>query len=264
MPRGLRGTRPAPVLLQLAAWLVSGAAGGSAWSGGAASIKDDDSISAAERELAEERATQWLDEDDAKPCPECAGARLNPVARNGARVRLEHRYGFARLPVTGALAAAGKLRFKGTQELIARDILEEIRQRLTFMNEVGLGYLSLDRSAKTLSAEARRNASGFPRSSAPTCAACSTCWTSPPSGYIRAITTACSTRSKLCAARATRSSSWSTTTRRCGAPITSSILAPVLGVHGGEVVAQGTLAEIQRNPHSYHGSAPQGPDSVTR
>ena len=45
-------------------------------------VKDDDSISAAERELAEERATQWLDEDDAKPCPECAGRAAQP---RGAR-----------------------------------------------------------------------------------------------------------------------------------------------------------------------------------
>ena len=112
--------------------------------------KDDDSLSAAEQELAEERATQWLDEDDEKPCPECAGARLNEVARN-VRVRNMTIDSFARLPVSGARGAAEKFKFKGTQAIIATDILDEIRQRLTFMEEVGLGYLALDRSAKTLS-----------------------------------------------------------------------------------------------------------------
>ena len=57
---------------------------------------------------------------------------------------------FAGMPVTGALKAAEKFKFKGTQALIATDIIDEIRQRLRFMDEVGLGYLSLDRSAKTL------------------------------------------------------------------------------------------------------------------
>ena len=45
----------------------------------------------------------------------------------------------------------GKLRFRGTQKMIAADLVPEIEQRLRFMENVGLGYLALGRSAKTLS-----------------------------------------------------------------------------------------------------------------
>src|SRR5207237_10781730 len=46
---------------------------------------------------------------------------------------------------------AGKLRFRGTQKTVAEELLPEIQQRLRFMENVGLGYLALGRSAKTLS-----------------------------------------------------------------------------------------------------------------
>src|SRR5438046_5030067 len=45
----------------------------------------------------------------------------------------------------------GKLRFRGTHKTIAAELLPEIQQRLKFMENVGLGYLALGRSAKTLS-----------------------------------------------------------------------------------------------------------------
>src|SRR4029450_5157081 len=50
-----------------------------------------------------------------------------------------------------ALALIRKLRFRGTQKVIVADLLPEIEQRLRFMENVGLGYLALGRSAKTLS-----------------------------------------------------------------------------------------------------------------
>ena len=50
-----------------------------------------------------------------------------------------------------ALAAVGKLRFSGSGKRVAQDIVPEIAQRLSFMGKVGLDYLSLDRSARTLS-----------------------------------------------------------------------------------------------------------------
>ncbi len=55
------------------------------------------------------------------------------------------------LPVSEALAELGKLKFNARQKLISADILPEIAQRLEFMGRVGLDYLGLDRSAKTLS-----------------------------------------------------------------------------------------------------------------
>src|SRR5439155_22234960 len=52
---------------------------------------------------------------------------------------------------TQALEQIGKLRFQGTPKTIAAELLPEIQQRLRFMENVGLGYLALGRSAKTLS-----------------------------------------------------------------------------------------------------------------
>jgi excinuclease ABC subunit A len=112
----------------------------------------------AEREVEIERAREW--NDDVLPiCPECQGQRLNPLAR---AVRLPlgrgaQEHGGFSIGEIGALSIVEALRFfrtvkpKGREARIARDILPEIVQRLEFLVEVGLGYLSLDRSATTLS-----------------------------------------------------------------------------------------------------------------
>src|SRR5690606_14949677 len=55
------------------------------------------------------------------------------------------------LPVRDAAKALKEFRFTGAREVIARDIMAEIFQRLKFLEEVGLGYLQLNRSATTLS-----------------------------------------------------------------------------------------------------------------
>ena len=214
-------------------------------------VKDDDSQSAAERELAEERATQWLDEDDERPCPECQGARLNAIARN-VRVRDLTIDSFARLPVSGARAAATKFKFKGTQALIATDILDEIRQRLTFMEEVGLGYLALDRSAKTLSGgETQRIRLSAQLGSnlrgvlyvldEPTIGL-------HPRDNNRLLDTLEALRSKGNSLIIVEHDD--ETMRRADHIVD---LGPGPGVHGGEVVAQGTLAEIEANPQSITG-----------
>ena len=103
-----------------------------------------------EAEMDEERRHEWLEEGEAQPCPDCHGVRLNEIARN---VRLQGRTigDLVKLPVSAALDAIGKLKFAAKQKLISADILPEIRQRLEFMGRVGLDYLGLDRSAKTLS-----------------------------------------------------------------------------------------------------------------
>jgi excinuclease ABC subunit A len=114
----------------------------------------------AEREVEIERAREWAEDDGPLPvCPECQGQRLNPLARavrlplgRGAR---DH--GGFTVGEIGALSIVEAVRFfrtvkpKGREARIARDILPEIVQRLEFLVEVGLGYLSLDRSATTLS-----------------------------------------------------------------------------------------------------------------
>ncbi|MGB8168725.1 MAG: excinuclease ABC subunit UvrA [Chthoniobacteraceae bacterium] len=101
-------------------------------------------------EMARERQHEWLDEGEAKPCPSCHGARLNEIARH---VRLQARTidEFTGLSVRGALAMLGKLKFSADEKQISEDIVPEIAQRLTFMGQVGLDYLAMSRSAKTLS-----------------------------------------------------------------------------------------------------------------
>ena len=86
----------------------------------------------------------------AQACPECGGARLNPAARC---VRFEGHTLPAVLawPIAHALPYFEKLRLEGNRAKIAEEILREIRFRLTFLDQVGLGYLTLDRRANTLS-----------------------------------------------------------------------------------------------------------------
>src|SRR5437870_10540947 len=58
---------------------------------------------------------------------------------------------FTRLPVSRALEVGGKIKLSGREAIIAGRIVHEIVERLQFLNAVGLGYISLDRSAATLS-----------------------------------------------------------------------------------------------------------------
>ncbi len=103
-----------------------------------------------EKELDVERQSDLLDDGEAAQCPQCMGARLNPQAR---AVRLQgHAIGeIADLAVHDAMVVMGKLRFAAGQQRVAQDIVPEILQRLRFMGQVGLDYLALGRSAKTLS-----------------------------------------------------------------------------------------------------------------
>jgi excinuclease ABC subunit A len=91
-----------------------------------------------------------------QPCATCNGARLNAAARN---VFVQERAlpEIASLSVVAALEFFGALSLKGWRGEIAEKIVNEIRNRLKFLADVGLGYLSLDRSADTLSGgEAQR------------------------------------------------------------------------------------------------------------
>ena len=91
-----------------------------------------------------------LDYMSATECPACRGQRLRPeslaVKVNGMSIA-----DFTRLPVTRALEAARKIQLAGREAIIAGRIVHEIIERLQFLDAVGLGYISLDRSAATLS-----------------------------------------------------------------------------------------------------------------
>jgi excinuclease ABC subunit A len=98
---------------------------------------------------------EWY-EGDAQACPECSGQRLNPQA---LAVRLHGRSiaELTRLPVGEAQRLFSQLEMRGRDAEIARDIVPELGARLAFLNDVGLGYLALDRAAPTLSGgEAQR------------------------------------------------------------------------------------------------------------
>ena len=91
-----------------------------------------------------------------QPCPDCRGARLKPEII-ACTVRGKSIVDVSRMPVTEALAFATGLRLAGQQKQVAGEVVKEIRQRLRFMTDVGLGYLTLDRESGTLSGgEAQR------------------------------------------------------------------------------------------------------------
>ncbi|HVY29378.1 MAG TPA: excinuclease ABC subunit UvrA [Polyangiaceae bacterium] len=84
------------------------------------------------------------------PCPTCHGARLSPIPR-AARFDGEHFHELTARSVTSLLTRLEALRISGDAAQIAQPILTELLRRVRFLNQVGLGYLSLDRSATTLS-----------------------------------------------------------------------------------------------------------------
>ena len=112
------------------------------------SAKDFDSQ--LEADLAAEKSFENREEGETRPCPVCQGERLNPVAC-AVRIAGESISGFSAHSANDALALSREWKFKGREETVARDILPEIRQRLEFLGRVGLDYLQLNRSAKTLS-----------------------------------------------------------------------------------------------------------------
>jgi excinuclease ABC subunit A len=84
------------------------------------------------------------------PCPACSGARLRKeslAVRVGGRNIAEH----VAMSVAKALRFYDSLSFEPREEAIAAPVLKEVRERLGFLANVGLGYLTLDRSSATLS-----------------------------------------------------------------------------------------------------------------
>ena len=86
----------------------------------------------------------------AVPCPQCQGKRLKPeslaVTVMGSSIAQ-----LTALPVSKAQQVLGGLQLTPREELVARCLVNEIAERLEFLDAVGLGYLSLDRSASSLS-----------------------------------------------------------------------------------------------------------------
>jgi excinuclease ABC subunit A len=121
------------------------------------SVRDDDAKGREQSFPSEEPDVEGLIDE---PCAACAGARLNPASRavtflgrpieEVARMSVREAHGWVLDWLT-----EGRLSERETG--IARDVIAEIRSRLQFLQQVGLGYLTLDRAAPTLSGgEAQR------------------------------------------------------------------------------------------------------------
>ncbi|MGE3608865.1 MAG: excinuclease ABC subunit UvrA [Bacteriovoracaceae bacterium] len=85
-----------------------------------------------------------------KKCPACKGKKLNPFAL-GATIRNKSIMDVCDLSIQEAAEFFESLQFTGNQAIIAHKVLKEVRDRLKFLLNVGLNYLTLNRDAMTLS-----------------------------------------------------------------------------------------------------------------
>lgn len=119
----------------------------------------DDSVMADDKRGREQTLPSEEPEPDGMadtPCPDCHGTRLNPAAR-AVTFAEQPLVDIAQWTVTQTRAWVETLALSGRDADIARDVVSEIHGRLAFLEEVGLGYLSLDRAAPSLSGgEAQR------------------------------------------------------------------------------------------------------------
>ena len=131
------------------------------------------------------------------PCQVCHGRRLKPevlaVTVDGKSI-----FDVCDMPVVRELAWINGLKLEGSAQLIAGEVLKEIKARLGFLNDVGLDYLTLSRAAATLSGgEAQRIR--LATQIAPAWSASCTCSTSRPSACTSVTTNASSKPCTTCA-----------------------------------------------------------------
>ena len=219
--------------------------------------QSDDGDSVLENELAAERESEWVDATGAHECLSCHGSRLNAVARH-VRIQGMTIDQFTNLSASEAARKIDKLKFTGAQHTIADDLVPEIRQRLRFMENVGLGYLALGRSAKTLSGgESQRIRLAAQLGSnlrgvlyvldEPTIGL-------HPRDNLRLLGTLTALREKGNSVVIVEHDD--ETMRRADHIVD---LGPGAGVHGGEVVATGTLRDIERTKNSETGRCLKAP-----
>ena len=195
-----------------------------------------------------------------KTCPDCAGSRLREEARN-VRVGGETIYSVSGKSLKDGLGFFRGLVLDGHKAQIAERIVKEIAARMNFLNDVGLDYLSLDRSAETLSGgEAQRIRLASQIGSGLT--GVMYVLDEPSIGlHQRDNDRLLGTLKHL---------------RDLGNTVIvvehdeDAIraadhvldLGPGAGVHGGEIVAQGVPTEIERNPRSLTGQYLSGKKSI--
>ena len=224
---------------------------GEIWNQEFQTAAEETSDSVLEKELRAERESEWIDATEAHECPKCHGSRINDVARH-VRVQGMTIDQFTNPSASKAAEKIDKLKFAGTQQTIAADLIPEIRQRLRFMENVGLGYLALGRSAKTLSGgESQRIRLAAQLGSnlrgvlyvldEPTIGL-------HPRDNLRLLDTLEALREKGNSLVIVEHDD--ETMRRADHIVD---LGPRAGIHGGEVVATGTLRDIERAKNSETG-----------
>jgi excinuclease ABC subunit A len=186
-----------------------------------------------------------------QPCPACRGARLRPEA---LAVRVSDRaiHEITAMSVDEASRFFESMRLEGEKQTITRQVLLEIRNRLKFMQDVGIGYLTLDRSSDSLSGgEAQRIRLATQVGSG----LVGVCYVlDEPTIGLHARD-----NRRLLATLARLRDLGNTVlvvehdedTIRAADYILD--MGPGAGEHGGQIVAQGTLEEIERAPDSLTG-----------
>ena len=193
---------------------------------------------------------EWHD-GEAPVCSGCKGERLNPVAR-AVRFRDRSIGQLTCEPVSEAREFLGGLKLAVRERAIARDLLQEIGTRLGFLERVGLGYLSLDRAAPTLSggeAQRIRLAAQLGSNLRGVCYVLDepTIGLHPRDNRILldALGELARHRNTLVVVEHDED-----TIRRADHVID---LGPGAGVRGGRIVAQGRVADLLADPHSITG-----------
>jgi excinuclease ABC subunit A len=195
-----------------------------------------------------------------RACPECAGTRLRVEARN-VRVADRTIHDLSSLPLAQAQPFFEKLELPGSRKAIAEKIVREIANRIQFLNNVGLDYLSLTRSADTLSGgEAQRIRLASQIGSGLT--GVMYVLDEPSIGLhqrdnARLIGTLKHLRDLGNSVIVVEHDE-----EAIGAADHVIDMGPGAGVHGGEIVASGTPADILRNPASLTGQYLSGRKAI--
>ena len=195
-----------------------------------------------------------------EPCPVCHGKRLKPEAL-AVTVGGKNLYEVSSLAITDARAFFQSLALTEKESMIAAQILKEINARMGFLEDVGLGYLTLARAAGSLSG-----------------------------GEAQRIRLATQIGSALMGVLyiLDEPSHWPASARQHEAALTRLKklrdlgntlivvehdedtmyaadwivdIGPGAGIHGGNIVAEGTVEDIKRNPNSHHRAVPVGQEA---
>ncbi len=197
-----------------------------------------------------------------KTCPVCKGLRLKPEALS-VYVNGKNIAGVTELSIEQALNFFTNLKLQGNDTVIARQILKEIKSRLSFLNNVGLGYVSLDRPSETLSGgEAQRIQLATQIGSGLT-------------GVLYVLdepTVGLHQRDNnrlLGTLKSLRDLGNTLIVVEHDEEVIRGAdhiidLGPAAGLQGGEIMAQGSPSEIMRNPNSVTGPYLKAPKKITR